>query len=370
MRHQNPRAPGRWFHGTSLEAAEKILAAGRIEPPPSLAPHYTGRTATWYAPMQGYVYLTNDIELGLKYAHMRAYKGRGKYGMGALIEVIPDEPCLPDEDELGQALAIVLFDDQSQPVDDRDEAKALGRAVLEAVPRALRRRWESSGARAGGWTGARKAKEGKAAIAALPPAVLDLLATKVRSVACRGAVPLRAVAVPPSYHEVTRQIQQEELALRMGEWRPVWADYQAVKPRVYERYFDEAPPIHLLRHANPVAPTHHYLWSCPEGPDHVIGWLRAHYEDEDPKTIFRAAGGWRQVNRDLYAHGQHDTMRELLADWAIQWFRVGQPGAPAAPPLYVVVGSGIENVFAPEGVDVDDLVRWADAWELEQEQPE
>jgi hypothetical protein len=374
MRHQNPRAPGRWFHGTSLEAAEKILAAGRIEPPPSLAPHYTGRTATWYAPMQGYVYLTNDIELGLKYAHMRAYKGRGKYGMGALIEVMPDEPCLPDEDEIGQALAIVLFDDQSQPVEDRDEVAALGRAVLEAVPRPLRKRWEASGARAGGWTGARKAKEGKAAIAALAPQVIDALASKTRSIACAGATPLRAVAVPPRYYELTRPIHAEELARRereMGRERAIWADYVAIKPLVYGRFFDESEPILMpMRHANPVAPTHHPIWSCPSGPGHIVNWLRAHYEDEDPKTIFRAAGGWRQVNRDLYAHGQHDTMRELLADWAIQWFRVGQPGAPAAPPLYVVVGGGFENVFAPEGVDVDDLVRWADAWELEQEQPE
>lgn len=367
MRHQNPRAPGRWFHGTSLEAAEKILAAGRIEPPPSLAPHYTGRTATWYAPMQGYVYLTNDIELGLKYAHMRAYKGRGKYGMGALIEVIPDEPCLPDEDELGQALAIVLFDDQSQPVDDRDEAKALGRAVLEAVPRALRRRWES-GARAGGWTGARKAKEGKAAIAALPPAVLDLLATKVRSVACRGAVPLRAVAVPPSYHEVTRQIQQEELALRMGEWRPVWADYQAVKPRVYERYFDEAPPIHLLRHANPIVEaTHHPIWSCPSGPGHIVNWLRAHYQPEDARTIFLHVGGWRAV-ADAMCTGGWESREDFENDWDVRWHMVDHD--KGGYPLYVVVSGGIENVFAPEGVDVDDLVRWADAWELEQEQPE
>lgn len=255
MRHPNPRAPGRWFHGTSLEAAEKILAAGRIEAPRELAPHYTGRTAQWFAPMQGYVYLTNDIELGLKYAHMRAYKGRGKYGVGALIEVMPDEPCLPDEDEIGQALAIVLFDDQSQPVDDRDDVAALGRAVLEAVPRPLRKRWEASGARAAGWTGARKAKEGKAAIAALAPHVIDALAGKTRSIACVGATPLKAVAVPPRYHELVRPIQAEELARRereMGRERAIWADYVAIKPRVYERFFDESEPILTpMRHANP-----------------------------------------------------------------------------------------------------------------------
>ena len=365
MRHPNPRAPGRWFHGTSLEAAEKILAAGRIEAPRELAPHYTGRTAQWFAPMQGYVYLTNDIEIGLKYAHMRAYKGRGKYGMGALIEVMPDEPCLPDEDEIGQALAIVLFDDQSQPVDDRDDVAALGRAVLEAVPRPLRKRWEASGARAAGWTGARKAKEGKAAIAALAPHVIDALAGKTRSIACVGATPLKAVAVPPRYYELVRPIQAEELARRereMGRERAIWADYVAIKPRVYERFFDESEPILTpMRHANPiVSPTHEPIWSCPSGPGHIVDWLRAHYEPEDASTIFVAVGGWRAV-ADAMCTGGWKSREDFENDWDVRWHMVENP--EGGRPLYVVVSGGIENVFAPEGVDVDDLIRWADAWE-------
>jgi len=38
----------------------------------------------------------------------------------------------------------------------------------------------------------------------------------------------------------------------MGRERAIWADYVAIKPRVYERFFDESEPILMpMRHANP-----------------------------------------------------------------------------------------------------------------------
>ena len=107
--------------------------------------------------------------------------------------------------------------------------------------------------------------------------------------------------------------------------------------------------------------THHHIWSCPQGPGHIVEWLRNQYETENPSPIIKAVGGWKELAGAMCAGGWR-TQSEMVKDWDIQWYRVETPDGGGAP-LFVVVGSGFENVFAPPGVDVDDLVRWADAWE-------
>jgi hypothetical protein len=213
MRRPNPHAPGPWYHGTSYEAALGIMATGRIDPPKTLAAHYQGKK--WFAPVPGLVYVTSSIELGCRYAQMRAYKGRGKYGKGVLIEVSLTEPCIADEDEIGHALDFVLHEEdyalrkEKGILDVTQRARAaLGHAVLDAVPRALRTRWEKAPERGlGGWSQARVAKEGKAAQAALPPDVLARLSTITGSVGCRGVRPIRAWIVPPDYYRLARDAQ-------------------------------------------------------------------------------------------------------------------------------------------------------------------
>lgn len=110
--------------------------------------------------------------------------------------------------------------------------------------------------------------------------------------------------------------------------------------------------------------THHHIWSCPMGPGHIVGWLRHHYQITDPKEVLRAAGGWKRVAGDMHAGGWK-TQTAMLKDWDLGWYEIPTPKGT----LYVITGSGIENVFAPRGVDVDDLVRWADAWEEGDEEP-
>jgi hypothetical protein len=127
------------------------------------------------------------------------------------------------------------------------------------------------------------------------------------------------------------------------------------------------PPMTPMRHANPiVSPTHEPIWSCPSGPGHIVDWLRAHYEPEDASTIFVAVGGWRAV-ADAMCTGGWKSREDFENDWDVRWHMVENP--EGGRPLYVVVSGGIENVFAPHGVDVDDLIRWADAWEERQDNP-
>jgi hypothetical protein len=124
------------------------------------------------------------------------------------------------------------------------------------------------------------------------------------------------------------------------------------------------PKAALARRGNPVAATHHHIWSCPSGPENVVFFLRDHYETESEERILRAGGGWRKVAGDMYFAGGWQTKREFVKDWSINWYRVENPDGGL--PIYVIAASHVENVFAPEGVDVDDLVRWAQAWEDEQ----
>ena len=102
--------------------------------------------------------------------------------------------------------------------------------------------------------------------------------------------------------------------------------------------------------------THQPIWSCPQGPGFVVDWLRARYELTNDYDVVRAVGGWKNVAEFLY--GGWKSERDLLKDWGVQWHQISEP---MALPLYVVVSSGIEHVFAPFGVEAEDLICWAEA---------
>lgn len=113
-------------------------------------------------------------------------------------------------------------------------------------------------------------------------------------------------------------------------------------------------------HVKPEA-THRFVWSCPEGPEVIVGWLQSSYEPASKKEIIRACGGWKNVGQFLYS--SPPTQKFLVEDWAIGWYEVRTPKGT----IYVVDDSHIENVFAPSSVQHEDLVRWAKEWERDQE---
>ncbi len=267
-RHTNPHAPGRWFHGTSLAAGRKILALGRVTSRKELG---AKATKEWEDPIEGLVYATKDLSLAFRYADVRSVV-RGKHHAGMILEVVPEELCIPDEDEVGRAVSFELFDHMLLRMGndalredkmkfgllkrglaeirvltpEEEELVRLGRQVIEAVPPKLRARWEREVAKEmedawatpEGWSIAKKAKEGKAALLALPQAVRDEVAKRTRSVACSGARVVRGWVVPARAHQKIE-----------GEAREAGP---AANDRILGGLTVAEPPVPSSRQPNPV----------------------------------------------------------------------------------------------------------------------
>lgn len=128
-----------WWHGTSVENAKSILAdrlRGRTE-----------RGRSFFAPLPGRVYMTQDLGLGLTHAFgalVGINRAKGTIGgfhnyhkkTGVLLQVTaPSTSCVPDEDWLGELLADVARGD----LDDRTAYGFARESLSDEGKRGIRR---------------------------------------------------------------------------------------------------------------------------------------------------------------------------------------------------------------------------------------
>ena len=143
------------------------------------------------------------------------------------------------------------------------------------------------------------------------------------------------------------------------------AEARRANPMSAASALEALPDVELGRAPNPASAakpaTHRHIWSCPHGPGYIVGWLRAVQTSGDPDEIMRAVGGWKVLSSAML--GGWNTKKELLADWNVSWNEIQTPKGV----IYQVSSSGIENVFAPRGIDTDDLEKWAYAFEQDDE---
>lgn len=197
-RHDNPAAPGRYFHGTSLEAAKAALADGELR---ALPPAGRYRRQKSLVPVAGHVYATSKVGVALNYARVALEETRDV--LAAIVEVVPQEPCQADEDFLGEAVwrAVVAHrveigkEDLWEPQEQVDYLRykalaATGKELLAAIPDKERKQILASKRQE--WSQSDKARIGKKVAALLTKPDLDRITLQSSEVACRGAKVLRA----------------------------------------------------------------------------------------------------------------------------------------------------------------------------------
>lgn len=124
-----------WYHGTSVEAAQAILANGFIG--------RAERGRAYLAPLPGRAYLSQRLPFALSYsfgglveADGGGWRVHGRNPVGAVLAVEPAlETCTPDEDWLGQYLVNV------DRLDGQPELRRAVRAVMSYIPARTRNGW-------------------------------------------------------------------------------------------------------------------------------------------------------------------------------------------------------------------------------------